>query len=63
MRLVVDADRCEGHGLCEQIAPEVFALDDTDTSRVLHDVPPERLMPAAEAAVRICPVAALRIER
>lgn len=28
MRVSVDYHRCEGHGLCEEIAPELFQLDD-----------------------------------
>ncbi|MHA6622977.1 ferredoxin [Pseudonocardia sp. DLS-67] len=41
MRVDVDRDRCEGHGLCEQVAPGVLELDDDAMARPLHDpVPP-----------------------
>ena len=33
MRVIVDRDLCEGQGFCEQLAPEVFQLDDAG---VLH---------------------------
>jgi ferredoxin len=29
-RVVVDADLCEGHALCIQLAPEVFDLSDEE---------------------------------
>lgn len=62
MKLEVDAHRCEGHGLCLQAAPEV--LHHNERAEVVIDV--ERLSGAAlaqaQAAVRICPVAALRLK-
>lgn len=60
-RIDVDRDRCEGHGLCEQTAPEVYRLDDDGELEVLvHDLPAE-LVAKAEAGARVCPVAALRV--
>lgn len=42
-RIVVDVDRCEGHGLCEQTAPEVFRLDDEgDLHLIREEVAPGR---------------------
>ncbi|ORA26277.1 ferredoxin [Mycobacterium aquaticum] len=65
MRITVDFDRCEGHGLCEQAAEAVFQLDD-DGNLVHHydgkDVP-EELQARAIDAVFACPVAALSIEQ
>ncbi|MHC3471088.1 ferredoxin [Streptomyces sp. 7R007] len=50
--------RCEGHAVCEAIAPEVFRVDDDGMVQLVaggdHDDA------AALAAVRSCPVAALR---
>ena len=28
MRIVLDRPRCEGHGLCEEAAPQLMHLDD-----------------------------------
>lgn len=57
----LDRPRCEGHGLCEQTAPEIYRLDDDGELEVLiEDVPPE-LRAKAEAGARVCPVAALRV--
>lgn len=63
MRIVLDRPRCEGHGLCEEAAAELMHLDD-DGELVLdvdtvEDGTPQAA--AAQAAVRVCPVAALRI--
>jgi ferredoxin len=63
VRIVVDHDRCEGHGLCTEQAPEVFRLD--DAGDLVHrfdgrDVPQE-LAEAAARGAGVCPVAALRV--
>lgn len=63
MKVSVDRDRCEGYGLCVEEASHLMHLDD-DGELVLHraDVPPES-SDAVEAAVRVCPVAALTVTR
>lgn len=63
MRIVLDRPRCEGHGLCEEAAAELMHLDD-DGELVLDVDTVEdgtSQAAAAQAAVRVCPVAALRI--
>ncbi|TDB91937.1 ferredoxin [Actinomadura sp. KC216] len=65
MRVIADYDRCEGHGLCEEQAPDLFRLDDEGR---LHPVYEGRDIPAdlaakATAATGVCPVAALRTQR
>ena len=62
MKIVADRDRCEGHGLCADTAPEVYDLDDDAVVVLLHEVVPAGLERKAEAGSRVCPVAALRIE-
>jgi ferredoxin len=42
MRVVVDADRCRGHGVCSAISPEVFTLTDDGYTVAAERVPPER---------------------
>ena len=63
MRIVLDRPRCEGHGLCEEEAPQLMHLDDEGELVLdleqLEDGSPEAA--AAGAAVRVCPVAALRL--
>jgi ferredoxin len=64
MRIALDRPRCEGHGLCEEAAPQLMHLDDEGELVIdrdeLDDESPEGA--AARAAVRVCPVAALRLQ-
>jgi ferredoxin len=62
MRIIADRERCEGHGLCADTAPEVYELDDDAIVVLVHDTVPPDLERKAEAGARVCPVAALRIE-
>jgi ferredoxin len=61
MRVVVDIDLCQGHGVCESEAPEVFAVGRDHQVEVLHPSPPDDQRSAVEAAVRFCPTHALSI--
>ncbi|GLW48171.1 hypothetical protein Stsp02_38330 [Streptomyces sp. NBRC 14336] len=61
MRIVLDRPRCEGHGLCEEAAPQLMHLDDEGElvlDREEVDGPDAAL---AQASARVCPVAALRV--
>ena len=61
MRIELDESRCEGHGLCEEAAPRLMHLDD-DGMLILDQIEVEGAdLEAAKAAVRVCPVAALRL--
>ncbi|MFM7070029.1 MAG: ferredoxin [Actinomycetes bacterium] len=60
-RIDVDADLCQGHGVCESEAPEVFEIGDDHRVRVLVDQPDADARPAVELAVRYCPTRALSI--
>jgi ferredoxin len=58
--LVVDWTRCDGHGLCHSLAPELVGRDEWGFP-VLHDRPagaPADLRRIAAA----CPALALRLE-
>lgn len=61
MQIDVDYDRCEGHGLCTERAPEVFALDDDGMLIYAFDGAdvPEGLEDDARSGASVCPVAAL----
>jgi ferredoxin len=62
VKIVADRDRCEGHGLCVDTAPDVYDLDDDAVVLLRYEVVPPALERRAEAGARVCPVAALRIE-
>ncbi|WP_324785280.1 ferredoxin [Streptomyces sp. H51] len=61
MRIVLDRPRCEGHGLCEEAAPQLMHLDDEGELVIDREEIGEADAVAANAAARVCPVAALRI--
>ena len=61
MRIVIDRPRCEGHGLCEEAAPELMHLDDDGELVLDREELSDADLTAANAAVRVCPVAALRL--
>jgi sterol 14-demethylase len=60
--VVVDRDRCQGHGVCESEAPEVFSVSKQGVLTVLEGSPPESVRSQIEQAVSFCPTGALRIE-
>lgn len=62
MRVQVDYDRCEGHGLCEDVAPALFRIDDQGDLVTLFEGEQVPLghEDGAVQAVRACPVSALR---
>jgi len=57
-----DPDLCQGHGVCVNEAPDVFALDDeTRVVRILDERPDADGRAAVESAVRHCPTRAIEI--
>ncbi|HMK99961.1 MAG TPA: ferredoxin [Acidimicrobiales bacterium] len=62
MKVIIDRDRCQGHGVCESEAPEVFSVSKQGVLDILDDAPAEDLRGQVEQAVRFCPTGALRIE-
>ena len=62
MRIVVDLDLCQGHGVCEAEAPEVFSVSKQGELTVLDPTPDEALRAKVEAAVKYCPTHALSIQ-
>jgi ferredoxin len=63
VKIVLDSDRCQGHGRCYDLAPELFGADDDGHSVVL--VPGEigaEQEQAATVAVQNCPERALTRE-
>jgi ferredoxin len=62
MRIVVDRDLCDGHGMCEAMAHEYFELDDDDVMQLLEESPPEPEHDLVHAAVQACPALALSLQ-
>ena len=61
MKIILDRPRCEGHGLCEEAAPDLMHLDDDGELVLDVEAVDDANLEAAKAAVRVCPVAALRL--
>jgi ferredoxin len=62
MKIVVDFESCQSHGLCTQAAPEVFELRDDGFLYILDEAPAEALRAKVEKAVRECPTGAITVE-
>jgi ferredoxin len=62
VKVIVDRDLCQGHGVCESEAPGVFQVSKKGVLEILDDTPAEERRAEVEAAVRFCPTHALRIE-
>jgi sterol 14-demethylase len=62
MRIVVDTDRCQGHGVCESEAPAVFSVSKAREVVVTDPAPPESERGRVELAVKYCPTHALSIQ-
>jgi ferredoxin len=63
MRVRVDPNKCQGHTLCNRVAPEIFRLREEDghAEVVMGEVPRE-LEEKARKAVRGCPEEAISVE-
>ena len=59
--LAVDRIRCEGHGVCGELLPELIDLDEWGYPIVDARPVPPGLHDLADRAVRACPVLALRL--
>lgn len=61
MAVHVDFDLCESNGLCEALAPEVFALDDDDGLVLRTALVGEADLPSVRRAVASCPRRAISL--
>jgi ferredoxin len=57
----IDTTRCQGHGRCAIIAPDVFDVDDSGKGKVLVDPCPGKFRAAAEEAEFSCPETAITV--
>jgi ferredoxin len=62
VKIVLDSDRCTGHGRCYSLAPELFDSDDEGHSVVIAAEVPAGLEGQARLAVDNCPETCISLE-
>ncbi len=62
MRVRIDFELCQSHGVCMEEAPEVFQVLDDGTVSILLEEPPEALEGKVRDALRYCPTGAIAID-
>jgi len=60
-KIVVDFDRCESHGICMDIAPEVFEVRDDGFLYILQEFPSDDQLSKVKEAVPRCPTQAITL--
>lgn len=62
MKIILDKAKCDGLGMCEAAAPDVFEVGADGVVEILAESPSEDRRDEVEEAVASCPVLALRLE-
>jgi len=61
-RVVLDSDKCQGHGMCVMYAPESFVIDaETNVAELVPAGAARSSRETLELAEQMCPVHAIRI--
>jgi NADH:ubiquinone oxidoreductase subunit F (NADH-binding)/ferredoxin len=63
VRITMDWTRCQGHGLCAHLVPELVHLDRHGYPVMLDGPVPPWLQKQAQQAVEMCPALALKLSR
>ena len=61
MRATIDKDTCIGCGLCAEISPEVFEMNDDNKARVATEIVSQAQYQNVEEAADSCPVNAIEL--
>ena len=61
MKVVVDLTRCQAHGECTRIAPDLFQLD-AELNLTWEENPDEERRKDVEYAVSACPTEAISVD-
>jgi ferredoxin len=60
--LGIDRIKCDGHGVCADLVPELIELDDWGYPIIRGGAIPQSVLPHARRAVSGCPTLALRLQ-
>ncbi len=63
MKIKVDKNKCISCGLCVNMCPKIFLLDQDNKSEVLKQVDNKEEESCAKEAMEACPVEAINIEK
>lgn len=61
MRVTVDSERCQGHGRCYMLSPDVFDCDEAGFSVVREENPSGDAERQARVAEQSCPEQAISV--
>lgn len=61
--LEVDRGKCCGYGMCAEVSPAVFSLDEGGLAVANMTEVPEDLIESAEEAAYLCPAEAISIRK
>jgi ferredoxin len=59
MHITIDDDKCQGHGRCYAMAPDVFDADEEGRGVVIDADPPESLAAQVQVGIANCPESAI----
>ena len=61
LRVIADRSACCGYGVCAELCPEIYKVDDIGVVTVLMDIVPQDLEVKAREGASACPTNALRV--
>jgi ferredoxin len=61
MYVNIDSAKCQGHGICEMLCPEVFVVDDAGYGSVIDENPPSTVWDQVTEAEHNCPESAISV--
>jgi len=61
LKIVINKPACCGYGICAEICPEVYKLDDAGIVYVDNEIIPEGLEEQAKEGAEACPQSALEV--
>lgn len=61
LKVVINKPACCGYGICAEICPEVYKLDDAGIVYVDSEIVPEGLEEQAKEGAEACPQSALEV--
>ena len=61
MKVSIDADKCQGHGRCYEVASQVFTDDERGRGQVINAEVPDHLLAQVRSAISACPEKAISL--